>query len=401
MATVAKVISSNLNIVDDYSKRFFRVAPQKFPSASRALCGDGAPMEDLVVRWGQKNALQTRTQLNGDIDVDGDGAETTITFDSTEGMRVGTRLLSIRTGEVMHIASGITSTQAVVTRGVAAETGGVFSTLLDNDVIIIMPNAPDESMAYSNAPTALMYSPDDIYNEMQTFLEPIKLSNRVLALVERGRLKYQEAMKDKRFDALERLKGHFNLSLIEGRRATVAGADGVRTQTGGLIWHALTNNATDGVQTSVGDFSNPITFENTVKDTCLKAGKPSLRMLCSPSAFQSNQRLYQGGSLGNYSGEWMHDEVGVRINKIHTPWGVDLDCYLDFMFADACVSSVWQGRALIWDPEVVKWRPNQPTGKYEPPPTSADYTEWMMGEGGWELGPSNSVCYITGITKPT
>lgn len=400
MATYTTIkTNSNLNLVSDYSKKFFRVAPTKFPTASFQMVKSGGPMDDIYVRWGEKTILQQSTQVNHGAGYN--DSDATIVLDSTEGMRVGSLLFVPRTGEFMKVGAVDSSVQiSSVTRGVLAETGGLAAALTDNETIEIMGTPPDEAFAYANAPSPLMYSPSDIYNEMQLFLEPVSISNRALELIKRGILKYKEQLSDKKADAMELVKLQLNRSLLFGMRATVAGSAGANTKTGGLKWHAQTNSG--WTETSVGDITNAVTFENIVKNVCLWAGAPTMRMVCSPLTLQALQRLYQGGNLGYY-GERTLTEIGVNVHRILTPWGTTLEAYLDFTCKDYYDNSAgaWKGQFFVFDPSVIKWRPNRALGLYEPPPTADSWTLYIMGEGGWELGPAKSILYATGVTAPS
>ena len=399
MATVSTVISTNLNLVSDYSKRFYKVAPTKFPTATFGLVNTGAPMNDIYVRWGNKTTLQTSTQINYASGYS--NSDTSIVVDSTEGMRSGQLVFVPRTGEIFRITTVTnTTTLGVIVRGVTAETGGVAAALVDNDTLIVLSTPVDESFAYSNAPSALMYSPADIYNQMQTFVEPINISGRTLELIKRGVLKYQEVFADKQADAMELVKQALNRSLLFQGSATKAGSDGVNTKTGGIRWNAVNNGGS--LNSSVGDLSNPLTFENAIKTTCLWAGTNQMMMTCSPTALQSIQRLYQGGNIGAFTGQVL-EMVGVQVHRITTPWGVSINCYLDYLLEDYYdnTNSRYLGQFLLWDPKDVKWRPNRPLGRYRPPQTADVMVEYIMGEGGWELGPGKKQLVGIGVTPIT
>ena len=392
--TVSKIISSNLNLVSDYSKKFYKVAPAKFPTASFALTKMGDPPHDIYVRWGEKEVLQHQTQINNALGYL--ATATTLVVDSTEGMRPGMLLYVPRTGEHMKITAVTNSTTIDVSRGVLDQTGGAAAALNDNDTIFLHTHPVDESMAFSNAPSPLMYSPSDVYNQLETFIEPVKISNRTLALIKRGVLKYDETLDDKRKDAMELLKQRLNRSLLFGWRATVAGTDGVNTKTGGLRWHASANGGF--INTSVGDISAEVTFENTVKAQCMISGNETLYMACSPTALQSIQRLYQGGTLG-YTGERVLSEIGIRVDRVIVPWGNEIIAYLEPLMPDfISAAGATVGHFFLWQPKNVKWRPNEPIGRYEPPPSGLDFTEYVMTEGGWELGPAKQIGYYAGVT---
>jgi hypothetical protein len=235
---------------------------------------------------------------------------------------------------------------------------------------------------------------------MISIWEPIKVSNRTLPLIKRGRLKWGETLADKQADAMELVKLAMEMNLNYGQRSSSPGTDGVNTESGGLIWHAVTNGTGDNYVAAAGDISKNKTFEDLVKGVCRYASRPTMKLQASPIAHQAIQRLYQGGALGYY-GDSIIDEVGISVDRVHTPWGTTLEVYLNWLFTDyvAADGVTPLGQMIVWQPDFVKWHPNQPIGKYSVPPTSADWTEVILAEGSWELGPPESILFASGITK--
>ena len=239
-----------------------------------------------------------------------------------------------------------------------------------------------------------MYTPTDIYNEIEAFVEVIKFTGRMKAIVKNGGLRYKQNLPDLRADAMELVKRYMNQSLLTGMRATVAGTDGVNTKTGGLLWRAYTTNS------AAGDITDRATWEDLIETPC-RYGSATLMVACSPSAMLAINRLYQAASPSDSSGRII-TKIGVRVTEIIAPYGNTLRCYLDPTLVDTYdnANSVWQGRMIIWNPKDVKWRPLRPVGRYQLPPDGDNTKEIILAEGGWEIKNPKGILYAGGITRP-
>jgi hypothetical protein len=376
MAAITLRATSNVTQIEDLSEPFIRLRAANLPTATIAQLLVGAPPTESRLRWGEVPDTPMATAINDGAGIAAD--VTTLTVDSTTGMKAGCVLTLPRTREkiiVGTVASGTSLTGC--TRG-ALGTGAVPGTtgyaILDNDVVDIGGIPHTEGYSYSAVET-VGHDPDTVYNELSRAAWGIESTGTQLEFEKRGNKPYGYDHLDDYDEALFRLKREINYSALWGERYSngLTGKSKV-TAAGGIRYYALRTN------TSFGDISDRTNFENNLKAHFIYSPEEYFAP-CEWYTLQAIQRLYQGENIGSFNGEILK-KIGIQVQDVIHPTGA-----LVHFYHDPAVSSLYYnttptalGQFLVFPKANFKIHYNRAPGRYTVPPTTDSVTEQVMAE---------------------
>ncbi len=379
---------ANGKIVKDYSKKFYLVQPQKYPSVSYALAKMGAILKEDFIRCGDKDPLPDFARIDNSP-AGYDDAATSIVMDNVTGVRAGMiGIVELSREGIMVTAVGAATKTLTVTRAIF----GVAAAIPHGTVITWLSTPMQEGWPASDL-SARMRLAVERTNYIQRFVEPVNWTGTMEAVTDNGGLQFQQTKPVLRQDAQDLLKRDLNVSLLLGVGLTLPGTRGPITVSSGILGTSYYQDHT------AMDITNRAALEALVRDP-LKYGGPEMLAPCSPVAFSAMQYLYQANNIGDFSGGVLK-EVGVDVGLIRTPWG-RIRPYVDWTLVDAWdnVNSRWLGKFELWNPDLVRFRPLRRIGRYALPKDGDNATEVIGCEGGWEFDCTKALFVKTGVIAP-
>jgi hypothetical protein len=176
--------------------------------------------DELESRFAVINGAQTSTEL-------------TLVVDDSTHVPAESLVKVPRTGEIMFVASKASATDLTVVRGFSGTTAAALN---DDDPLYLIGVAEDEN---STSQTTISHNPTKVDNYTQIFKKSVEASGSWLS--SSNITNTHDWNHQRKVQAIEHLVD-VELAFLFGGAATVAGTDGARRTTGGVLSFATQNN---------------------------------------------------------------------------------------------------------------------------------------------------------------
>lgn len=349
-------------------------------------------VDDPKFTFFEKGLPPTQVTVNGlcaDEDV------TTVTFDSTAGLRAGSVLFNETTGEYMRVTSVTDGTDAVLVRDINEDLAD--HPIADDEVLTIVGSAFAEG---ASVPGSTSTTASEVYNYTQIFRTPLELTGTMKETY----LRTGEVEKELKREAAERHAIEMEWSALLGLRLrTVASATGAGT--GSNQYTRYTGGFTQFVTTNVYDVASDSAgvlgisdFEGWLEDLFLVPNSKSEKLLvCGNQVLTVMNQMAR--SYGDINLVPTDEAFGLKLSRWETPYGT---LYLKGhpLLSQA---SVFKGWGFAVDMANFRYRPlrNRDT-KYlteRQSPGDDKLVHEFLTEAGWEIRHENTHGIIKGVSS--
>ena len=317
--------------------------------------------ENIQFNWWERDPVRRNFYSNNGLLLAG---STTLTFDDGAGnsvfplLDIHSILHNNRTGERVRVTAAPTSDGVVVARSAKGTNGSntTAAAILDNDVWTLIGTPKDEG---ADPARASYEQPGSFNNYIETFNSTVFLANAYKAGVLRTD---KEGPKNQlKVQALEKVCNDIELSLFFGAKDTVAGANGLVYQTGGIISAIDTAAVTDATLTAnilngAGGTGVSLATFNTWLQSILINGSDAKVAFCGPQAYAALTN-YANTAAGGF--RIMNNEgniFGMNLTVINTPYG-ELSLCMHPLFKNV---SLYNKYMVIVDLKLVKQKVMEP-----------------------------------------
>ena len=369
--------------IDDFTERYTEMKPRKYPTATLLQLAQGKKPISEKVQWGEQESFPLSSQVNyaaGYSD-----SATAIAVDDNTGWQIGTDLLVHRTKEIITVLTLSSTT------GIATCTRGARSTsaaaLVDNDVLIPMSVPRAENYTYSDV-IPRMTQASDIYNYVELWAEGCAISNSEQVFMANGGKAYQQDEEDQILRAIENIKASANKAALWGIRSKSS----LTRTAGGILQFAGYKDVTSK------DLTDRTTWEKYMGEG-LKYGEDDVLCACSWTALQAHNRVLQGASPANNSGEIVKVS-GVEVQKMRHFMGGWIYLYYEPALVDDETGGNKLGICMTWVKGRMKQHTARPIGRYKVPPTTDGQTTQVQLEASFSFNGAKHFTVIGGIVAP-